>query len=105
MKKDPFSSSDKTVSVRRYGSPRRRLIGLGKFDIAAKCHCSTWIPAPRLRGDRLRGYDVYGIYLKPELGDLWPAIILNAGQFSGGDKPHPYLTGERPILAAGFIPA
>ena len=26
----------------------------------------------------------------PKLGDFSSGIILNAGQFSGGDKPRPY---------------
>ena len=27
------------------------------------------------------------------------------GQFSGGDKPHPYLLGKTSFVVAGFIPA
>jgi hypothetical protein len=41
----------------------------------------------------------------PRLGDFSPAIIPNAGEFSGGDKPRPYLSGEAPFVVAGFIPA
>jgi hypothetical protein len=33
------------------------------------------------------------------------AIIVQAAQVSGGDKPHPYLFGETSFVAAGFIPA
>jgi hypothetical protein len=33
------------------------------FDDIGKGHFSAWIPAPRLRGDRLSGYDVHDIYL------------------------------------------
>ncbi len=33
------------------------------------------------------------------------AIIVCAGQLSGGDKPHPYLFGETSFVVAGFIPA
>ncbi len=32
-------------------------------DKIAKSRFKDWIPAPRLRGDRLGGYDVCGIYL------------------------------------------
>jgi hypothetical protein len=36
----------------------------------------TWIPAPRLRGDRLSGYDAYGIclILIERLGIKWPRL-------------------------------
>ena len=37
--------------------------------------------------------------------DFSATIILYAGQFSGGDKPHPYLFGETSFVVAGFIPA
>jgi len=40
----------------------------------------------------------------PRLGDFSPAIMPNAGEFSGGDKPRPYLSGEAPFVVAGFIP-
>jgi len=33
------------------------------------------------------------------------AIIVQADQVSGGDKPHPYLFGETSFVVAGFIPA
>ena len=33
------------------------------FDKIVKSRFKGWIPAPRLRGNRLSGYDVYGIYL------------------------------------------
>jgi hypothetical protein len=33
------------------------------FGKIVKSRFKDWIPAPRLRGDRLNGYDVYGIYL------------------------------------------
>jgi len=39
------------------------------------------------------------------LSDFSPATIPNAGEFSGGDKPRPYLSGEAPFVVAGFIPA
>jgi len=35
---------------------------------------------------------------RPKLGDVSPAIIPNAGEFSGGDKPCPYLSGETPFV-------
>jgi hypothetical protein len=41
----------------------------------------------------------------PKLSDFPTAIIACAGQFSGGDKPHPYLFGEISFVVAGFIPA
>ena len=34
-----------------------------KYDGIVKSRFKDWIPAPRLRGDRLGGYDVCGIYL------------------------------------------
>jgi len=40
-----------------------------------------------------------------KFGDFSPSTILNEGQFSGGDKPRPYLSGETPFVVAGFIPA
>jgi hypothetical protein len=43
--------------------------------------------------------------LEPKLSDFPPAIIICASQFSGGDKPHPYLFGEASFVVAGFIPA
>ena len=33
------------------------------IDKIVKCRFKDWIPAPRLRGDRLSGHDVCGIYL------------------------------------------
>jgi hypothetical protein len=33
------------------------------FDKTVKSRFTDWIPAPRLRGDRLGGHDVCGIYL------------------------------------------
>jgi hypothetical protein len=41
----------------------------------------------------------------PKLSDFPPAIIVYAGQFSGGDKPRPYLSGGISFVVAGFIPA
>jgi hypothetical protein len=41
----------------------------------------------------------------PKLSDFPAAISIYAGQFSGGDKPHPYLFGGISFVAAGFIPA
>ncbi len=32
-------------------------------------------------------------------------IIIQVGQVSGGDKPHPYRFGETSFVVAGFIPA
>jgi hypothetical protein len=43
--------------------------------------------------------------LASKLSDFPVAIIVYAGQFSGGDKPHPYLPGEISRVVAGFIPA
>jgi hypothetical protein len=42
---------------------------------------------------------------KFKLSDFPAAIIADAGHFSGGDKPHPYLVGETSFAVAGFIPA
>jgi hypothetical protein len=39
------------------------------------------------------------------MSDFPPTIIVDAGQFSGGDKPRPYLFGETSFVVAGFIPA
>jgi hypothetical protein len=36
---------------------------LFNFDGIVKSRFKDWIPAPRLRGDRLRGYDICDIYL------------------------------------------
>jgi hypothetical protein len=44
------------------------------------------------------------MYLNSKLGDFSLAIILNGGQFSVGDKPRPYLSGETPFVVAGFYP-
>ncbi len=44
------------------------------------------------------------VYFIPKLSDFPTAIIICAGQFSGGDKPHPYLFGESSFVVAGFIP-
>jgi hypothetical protein len=41
----------------------------------------------------------------PKLSDFPAAIIIYASQFSGGDKPHPYLFGGISFVVAGFIPA
>jgi hypothetical protein len=43
--------------------------------------------------------------LQSKLSDFPAAIIVYASQFSGGDDPHPYLSGEISIVVAGFIPA
>jgi hypothetical protein len=40
-----------------------------------------------------------------KLSDFPAVIIVDASQFSGGDKPHPYLFGETLFVVAGFIPA
>ena len=40
-----------------------------------------------------------------KLSDFLSAITVYAGQFSGGDKPRPYLFGETSFVVAGFIPA
>jgi hypothetical protein len=38
--------------------------------------------------------------IKPKLSDFPIAIIACAGQFSGADKPHPYLLGETSFVGA-----
>ncbi len=45
------------------------------------------------------------VYFISKLIDFPTAIIVCTGQFSGGDKPHPYLFGETSFVVAGFIPA
>jgi hypothetical protein len=45
------------------------------------------------------------IIFLPKLSDFPSAIIVYAGQFSGGDKTRPYLFGETSFVVAGFIPA
>jgi hypothetical protein len=47
----------------------------------------------------------YPFLFGPKLRDFPPVIIINPGQFSGGDKPRPYLFGGISFVVAGFIPA
>jgi hypothetical protein len=47
----------------------------------------------------------FHLTLIPKLSAFPTAIIIFASQFSGGDKPHPYLFGETSFVVAGFIPA
>jgi hypothetical protein len=47
----------------------------------------------------------FSAILLPKLSDFPATIIVYASQFSGGDKPHPYLSGETSFVVAGFIPA
>lgn len=48
--------------------------------------------------------NVKTMYLNPKLGDFSLAIILNGDQFSVGDKPRPYLSGENDICSGGVYP-
>jgi hypothetical protein len=45
------------------------------------------------------------MYIKSKLSDFPAVNNVDASQFSGGDKPHPYLFGETLFVVAGFIPA
>ena len=71
-------------------------------------------PSTRLRVVSLPNHLEFGFcylgfnrlhYVNPKLSDFPPAIIVYAGQFSGGDKPRPYLLGDTSFVVAGFIPA
>jgi hypothetical protein len=66
---------------------------------------ATAVFRSRLQCDSIFNKEQVICILTPKLSDLPTAIIVCAGQFSGGDKPHPYLFGETSFVAVGFIPA
>jgi hypothetical protein len=45
----------------------------------------------------------YRSIFQPKVDDFPAASIVYATQFSGGDKPHPYLPDETLFAVAGFI--
>jgi hypothetical protein len=53
----------------------------------------------------MSNYGSIPIFDPPILSDFPATNVVYVGQFSGGDKPRPYLSGETSFVVAGFIPA
>jgi hypothetical protein len=65
----------------------------------------TNLPSGGRKQSSLSPFAEQFLLMYPKLCDYPRGIIVCAGQFVGGDKPHPYPFGDTSFVVAGFIPA